>query len=90
MATGSALKGREQIPKLHQRRDGNLRRANRKLCTFRIQHPHRNREGRTVRELTNYALGACPPFALANWQGLPEQRMTTIINRDGLETMGTM
>ena len=91
MAIGGKRQGREEIPKLQQRRDGNLRRAERELRAFRTQHPHGNREGgRTASELTNYAFAMCPFLALTNMQGLAEPRVPTIVNRYGLETMGIM
>jgi len=91
MAIGGKRQGREEIPKLQQRRDGDLRRAECKLRTFRTQHPHGNREGgRASSELANYALTICPCFAPANLQGLAEQWVPTIVDRDGLETMGIM
>jgi hypothetical protein len=90
MATGGDSYSRDQIPKLQQRGDSNLRRAECKLRAFRTQHPSGNRDGRTVSELTNHAFAMCPFLALTNLQGLAEQRVPTVKNRDGLETRGTM
>jgi hypothetical protein len=40
--------------------------------------------------LTNYAFGIGPFLALTNLQGLAEQWVPTVVNRDGFEMMGIM
>jgi hypothetical protein len=84
------LEGRKEVPKLQQRRHGDLRRAERKLGACRTQHPYGDRECRAIGELTDYALAMCPLLALTNLQGLAEERVPSIVDRDGLEMMGIM
>jgi hypothetical protein len=86
------LQSREEIPKFQESLYGNVRGAERMLCAVWAQHPHGKREGRIVRKLTDDAFTTAVFRALADPQGLPEQWMPPVVDREGpgLENMGIM
>lgn len=84
------MQSREQMPKLHQRLHRNLWRAERKLRALWIQHPGRNGQIAVVAKLAYGAFTGALFLALVNAQGLTEEGMPTIVDRDGLKNMGIM
>lgn len=84
------MQSREQMPKLHQRLHRNLWGAERTLRTLWIQHPGRNGQIAVVAKLAHRAFAGALFLALINTQGLAEEWMPSIVDRDGLENMGIM
>jgi hypothetical protein len=84
------LQSRNQMPKLQQCLHRNLRRAERKLRTLRIQHPGRNGESAAVGKLAYGAFTGALFLALVDAQRLTKEGMPTIVDPDSLKNMGIM
>ena len=90
IASGGELQSRKQMLKFDQRFHRNLWRAKRKLRALWGQHPGRNGEHAAVDKLAYGAFTALPFLVLENAQRMAEQRVPTIVDRDGLKNMGIM
>ena len=90
IANGGELQSRKQMLKFDQRFHRNLWMAKRKLRALWIQHPGRNGEHAAIDKLAYGAFTALLFLALVNAQRMAEQRVPTIVDRDGLKNMGIM